>query len=130
MRAFDETRTLERHSSYVRSVCVTGNGAHVVTGSGDNTARVWRLDDGAHVRTLEGHSGPVYSVCVTHDGAHVVTGSDDRTVRTWLLADGTDPFLLIVKSLVPCSRGTSPVEVAQIKGSRSNKQQSNMCTIS
>ena len=76
---------------------VTRDGGHVVTASRDNTARVWRLDDGAHVRTLEGHSDGVNSVCMTTDGAHVVTGSADKTARTWLLADSKDPFLPIVK---------------------------------
>eukprot|EP00965_Chrysotila_dentata_P047729 1583338-Pleurochrysis_carterae.AAC.2 len=45
--------TLEGHSNALRSVCVTPDGKHVVTGSDDNTARVWRLDDGKHVRTLK-----------------------------------------------------------------------------
>eukprot|EP00965_Chrysotila_dentata_P058918 1955613-Pleurochrysis_carterae.AAC.1 len=43
-----QVRTLEGHSNLVLSVCVTPDGKHVVTGSKDCTARVWRLDDGAH----------------------------------------------------------------------------------
>ena len=82
--------TLEGHSDWVTSVCVTADGAHVVTGSNDGMARVWRLKDGKHVRTLVGHSAGVTSVCVTVDGEHMVTGSDDKTARvystrTWLL---------------------------------------------
>ena len=69
--------TLEGHTSDVRSVCVTPDGLHVVTGSLDRTARVWRLADGSLVRTLEGHSCVVKSVCVTADGERVVTGSGD-----------------------------------------------------
>ena len=71
------------------SVCVTPNRLHVVTGSIDKTARVWRLADGSLVRTLEGHSGDVNSVCVTPDSLHVVTGSMDNTARVWCLADGS-----------------------------------------
>ena len=71
------------------SVCVTPDSLHVVTGSYDKTARVWRLADGSLVRTLEGHSDPVRSVCVTPDGLHVVTGSNDKTARVWRLADGS-----------------------------------------
>ena len=36
-------RTLEGHTSYVLSVCVTPDGLHVVTGSQDKTARVCLL---------------------------------------------------------------------------------------
>ena len=57
----------------------------MVTGSYDDTARVWLLGDGAHVRTLEGHKDPVNSVCVTPDGQRVVTGSMDNTARVCLL---------------------------------------------
>ena len=57
----------------------------MVTGSYDDTARVWLLGDGAHVRTLEGHKDPVNSVCVTPDGQRVVTGSHDNTARVCLL---------------------------------------------
>ena len=78
-------RTLKGHTSFVLSVCVTPDGLHVVTGSGDRTARVWLLADGSLVRTLEGHTGSVHSVCVTPDGQRVVTGSGDKTARVCLL---------------------------------------------
>ena len=77
--------TLKGHMSKVESVCVTPYGLHVVTASGDKTARVWLLADGALMRTLEGHTDSVSSVCVTPDGQHVVTGSYDRTARVCLL---------------------------------------------
>ena len=77
--------TLEGHTGDVNSVCVTPDGLHVVTGSDDQTARVWLLADGSQVRTLKGHTKDVTSVCVTPDGLHVVTGSYDKTARMWLL---------------------------------------------
>eukprot|EP00965_Chrysotila_dentata_P194473 6176391-Pleurochrysis_carterae.AAC.1 len=48
-----QVRVLGGHRGEVSTVCVTPNGKHVVTGSNDKTARVWRIDDGAHVRTLK-----------------------------------------------------------------------------
>ena len=76
-------RTLQGHTNDVTSVCETPDGTHVVTGSNDDTARIWQLSDGARVRTLQGHTGYVTSVCVTPDGKHVVTGSHDKTARIW-----------------------------------------------
>ena len=55
LRAFVAAVTEEfvaRGADRVRSVCVTPDGLHVVTGSWDKTARVWLLADGAHMRTL------------------------------------------------------------------------------
>ena len=81
-------RKLEGHANWVRSVCVTADGLHVVTGSADKTACVWRFSDGACLKTLKGHTGWLNSVCVTADGLHVVTGSDDKTACVWRLSDG------------------------------------------
>ena len=96
--AFYRCRSLQKIClPEVSSVCATVDGKYVVTGSGDKTARVWRLDDGAHVRTLEGHSDYVSSVCVTTDGEYVVTGSMDYTTRVWRLCDGVHVHTLRLK---------------------------------
>eukprot|EP00965_Chrysotila_dentata_P047728 1583338-Pleurochrysis_carterae.AAC.1 len=52
-RRMGQVRTLEGHGGPVNSVCVTPDGKHVVTGSADSTARVWRFDDCELVRTLK-----------------------------------------------------------------------------
>ena len=63
----------------------------VVSGSSDETVRVWDLATGTPVgRPFTGHRGPVNAVAVTElDGRPVaVSGSDDETVRVWDLATG------------------------------------------
>ena len=47
---------LASHNGSVKSVCVTPDGKHVVTGSKDKTARVWSLEDGTMQRELTGHA--------------------------------------------------------------------------
>ena len=69
-------------------MCVTPDGKHVVSGSGDKTVRIWSLESGQLVRQLDGHTDRVYSVCVTPDGKHVVSGSYDKTVRIWSVESG------------------------------------------
>ena len=56
---------------------MTPDGKHFVSGSNDNTIKVWNLDTGKEERTLEGHSNLVNAVAVTPDGKHVVSGSSD-----------------------------------------------------
>lgn len=71
------------------STCVTPDGMYLVVGSWSrDSARMFRLCDGAHVRTFHGHSIMVTSVCVTPDGKHLVTGSFDDTGRVWNLVSG------------------------------------------
>merc|ERR1719174_1948846 len=75
-------------TSAVSSVCVTPDGQHVVSGSGDKTIRITCVDDGKLVREIKGHSDKVRTVCVTPDGKHIVSGSWDKTVRITRVDNG------------------------------------------
>jgi uncharacterized protein with WD repeat len=78
------------HIDRVSSVAFSPDGRRVVTGSGDNTARVWDLSGATPAATpLNGHRGPVWSVAFSPDGRRVVTGSDDNTARVWNLSGAT-----------------------------------------
>ena len=59
------------------------DGQRIVTGSDDNTAKVWEAASGRELLTLKGHSGGVMSVAFSPDGQRIVTGSRDRTARVW-----------------------------------------------
>ncbi len=69
---------------------MTPDGARIVTGSQDNTARVWDAKTGAELLKLQGHTGTVTGVAVTPDGARIVTGSDDNTARMWDAKTGAE----------------------------------------
>jgi len=55
----------------------------IITGSGDNTAKVWEAADGKELLTLKGHSDQVRSVAFSRDGQRIATGSDDKTAEVW-----------------------------------------------
>jgi WD40 repeat protein len=82
--------TLAGHSGPVRAVAVTPDGMQAVSGSADETLKVWDLSAGKEVRTLAGHSGPVRAVAVTPDGMQAVSGSDDETLKVWDLSTGKE----------------------------------------
>ncbi len=67
---------------------MTADGARIVSGSWDNTVRVWDAATGETLRVLKGHEDRVSSVAVTADGARIVSGSWDGTVRVWDAATG------------------------------------------
>ncbi len=81
-------RTLEGHSARVSSVSVTPDGQTAVSGSHDETVRVWDLTSGKVRHTMAGHTDVVNCVSVTPDGQTAVSGSWDGTVRVWELARG------------------------------------------
>ena len=55
------------------------DGKTVLTGSDDNTARVWDAATGQPIGPPLTHQGPVGAVAYSPDGKTVLTGSGDRT---------------------------------------------------
>ncbi|KAF9501064.1 WD40 repeat-like protein [Pleurotus eryngii] len=79
--------TLDGHTESIRDISVRGRIA--VSGSYDNTARVWDIVTGQCLWKLEGHIGKVYSVAVDLSNEQVFSGSMDTTIRVWSLKDGS-----------------------------------------
>jgi WD40 repeat protein len=84
--------TFEGHSQYVTSVSFSPDGASIVSGSLDNTVKVWSVESGECVTTFEGHSDAVTSVSFSPDGASIVSGSWDKTVKVWSVESGECVF--------------------------------------
>ncbi|MCC7430750.1 fibronectin type III domain-containing protein, partial [bacterium] len=74
------------HTSSVRSVSFSPDGSKVVSGSGDNTVKVWNASDGALLWT--GNHDQVWSVSFSPDGSKVASGSYYNTVKVWNASDG------------------------------------------
>ena len=76
-------RTLSGHSSWVICVAITPDGRRVVSGSVDETLRVWDPEIGECLRVLKGHKNIVHDVSITPDGLLVLSGSQDKCLRLW-----------------------------------------------
>jgi hypothetical protein len=72
----------------------------VLTGSDDNTARLWEAATGKAVATLSGHTLRVNAVAFSPDGKLVLTGSNDNTARLWELL-ATQSLIREAKSSLP-----------------------------
>jgi WD40 repeat protein len=77
---------LEGHNGSVLTVAFSPDGGRIVTGSDDQTVKIWQAATGRELLTLKGHAAPVVSVGFSPDGHEIVTGDDARTTRTWRAA--------------------------------------------
>jgi hypothetical protein len=83
-------KTLRGHLSGVMSVAFSPDGQRIVTGSDDNTAKVWDVASGEALLTLKGHRARIWSVAFSPDGQRIVTGSWDATAKVWEAASGQE----------------------------------------
>ncbi|XP_037071340.1 F-box/WD repeat-containing protein 7-like [Pollicipes pollicipes] len=79
-RELPEPKVLNGHDDHVIT-CLQFSEHRIVSGSDDNTLKVWSSASGRCLRTLVGHTGGVWSSQM--DGATVVSGSTDRTLKVW-----------------------------------------------
>jgi WD40 repeat protein len=77
---FERLPIFNGHSGEVTSVAISPDGQTFVSGSEDETIKVWHLQTGELLRTLEGHSIWVWSVAISPDGQTLVSGNLDRTI--------------------------------------------------
>ena len=62
----------------MNSVAFSPDGKRIVSGSDDNTLRVWDADTGQPIgQPLTGHTERVYSVAFSPDGNRIASGSGD-----------------------------------------------------
>jgi WD40 repeat protein len=72
---------LSGHKGPVLSAAFSPDGHRIVTGSEDQSARVWDVVSGKMLVEIKHHNGPVRSVAFMPDGTKIVSGSDDHIVR-------------------------------------------------
>ena len=89
------TRVLTGHSNVILDLAFSRDGRRLISGSSDNTARVWNLVGVQDESVLDGHGGAVVGVVFSPDGSQCATASLDRTAIVWSVATGTRAATLL-----------------------------------
>ncbi|KAF9193349.1 hypothetical protein BGZ51_003623 [Haplosporangium sp. Z 767] len=66
--------------------CIQFDEHKIVSGSRDNTIKIWDVATGLCLRTYTGHTASV--LCLQYDDDRIVSGSSDTTIHVWDLNTG------------------------------------------
>jgi len=84
-----QLRPLVGHSGNVSAVAYAPDGKSVLTGSEDNTVRLWDPATGKQLRLFES-GGQVHSVAFSPDGRAVLSGGESAPAHLWNAATGKE----------------------------------------
>jgi len=76
-------RALKGHNHFVSDVVMSSDGQFALSGSWDNTLRLWDINAGTTTRRFVGHTSDVLSVAFSADNRQIVSGSRDKHIKLW-----------------------------------------------
>jgi WD40 repeat protein/serine/threonine protein kinase len=74
---------LDGHSAPVRDIQFTSDGNQLVSGSDDNTVRLWSTETLKDEKTFRGHNGSVRSIVLAENDSIILTASKDNRIKKW-----------------------------------------------
>ncbi|TWT29590.1 Serine/threonine-protein kinase PknD [Posidoniimonas corsicana] len=77
---------LSGHRGPVRGVAFSADGKYLLSGSYDNSLRLWDVDQNQTLKTLRGHGSGVRACAFAPDGRWAASGGQDQSVRLWDIA--------------------------------------------
>lgn len=81
-------RSLKGHSDWIRSLAFSPDGQAIVSGSNDETTRLWEVKTGQLIHMLVGHEKRVKSVGISPDNGTIVSASANSLIKLWSLHTG------------------------------------------
>ena len=81
-------KTLQGHTSWVKSLAFSPNGQLLASGSYDQTVKLWDALTGECLRTLEGHTNRVWAIAFNTQGTLLASGGEDNLVKLWDVKTG------------------------------------------
>jgi WD40 repeat protein len=78
------------HSSSTAAATFSPDGRYAVSGSNDNTLKLWDVATARQLRTFIGHGKSVTTMAFAPNGRLLLSGSDDNTVKVWDIGTGKE----------------------------------------
>ncbi len=75
--------TFSEHSGMVHSAAFSPDGRSILSGSWDNTLKLWDVATNRKLLTFAEHTSWVHSIAFSPDGSTALSGSADKTIILW-----------------------------------------------
>jgi hypothetical protein len=85
-----EIRRFQGHTGCGHAVAYAPDSRTALSGSCDNTARLWDVETGRQLQCFQGFQGQVNGVAFAPDGRQALTASNDGQVQLWDLLTGRE----------------------------------------
>jgi WD40 repeat protein/serine/threonine protein kinase len=74
---------LDDHQGAVRVLHYTMNGEHILSGSEDNSIKLWSTENGEIQKTFRGHDGAIRALALVDDDSIIISASHDNRIKQW-----------------------------------------------
>uniref|UniRef100_A0A1I7SBV7 WD_REPEATS_REGION domain-containing protein n=1 Tax=Bursaphelenchus xylophilus TaxID=6326 RepID=A0A1I7SBV7_BURXY len=111
---YDAVLTLKTKAHHTEDItCYHANrtGTTFVTGSADQSLKVWRLETGFLTQVLVGHEGVVLCCYCSHDGKTVASGGKDKLGFVWDAQTGQSRLQYTAKGAITCIQLTHDASI-------------------
>ena len=99
-RSYPAVAVLIGHRKAVNSVAISPDSKWLLSGSADETIRVWDREGKRCIRTITAHRGGVNAVLFSPDARQIVSAGNDKTLKIWDLTSGACQKSIPVKDNV------------------------------
>jgi len=86
----NNSKNTKAFSNSVDAIALSPDGHIALSGSRDETAKLWNLDSGREIYTLKGHNNSIGTVAISPNGQIALTGSSDKTIKLWDISSGQE----------------------------------------
>ncbi|HHB93130.1 MAG TPA: PKD domain-containing protein [Thioploca sp.] len=83
-------RIFNGHTDWIESVAFSSDGKLILSGSGDNTLKLWDANTGTEIYSFNDNTGPIWSVAFSPDNTQALAIFNDKTIKLWNVNSKTE----------------------------------------